>query len=273
MNIRGDVHVGIIGAGNMGSALAEAFLQSNLCSSSELLIIENNAIQREKLEAKFGCRTLSSINSSIKDYDLIFLAVKPQQCMDLCRRLASEIITTQVICSIMAGVTLATLQEILGGDIPIIRAMPNLPLQVREGMTAYCSNKNIDGNAENLVEMFLGTVGKVLKVKREDLIDAATAVSGSGPAYVFRFIEIMIDGACRHGFSREEAILLVQQTFYGAVEHMNNSDDEISVLRQKVTSPGGTTEAALDSFEHNKLHDVILEGIESAYKRSKELAR
>jgi pyrroline-5-carboxylate reductase len=204
--------------------------------------------------------------------DLIILAVKPQDTPKLFADIRSLVDPQQVFLSIMAGVKIQTIAESLGVH-KIIRAMPNLPAQIGMGMTAFTSSDQVTRIELVTVQNLLNTTGKTVYVEREEAIDAATAISGSGPAYVFYFMRAMMESARQMGFSESEAELLVSQTFRGAVELHNKSDFSCNEWIQKVASKGGTTEAALQDFNHNKIHQNIKQGANAALDRAVELGR
>jgi pyrroline-5-carboxylate reductase len=208
----------------------------------------------------------------VPEADLCILAVKPQDSPKLFAEIRGLVEPGQVFLSIMAGVQLSTISEALGLQ-KVIRAMPNLPAQIGAGVTAFTSTDMVTRIELVMVQNLLSTTGKTVYVEQENMIDAATAVSGSGPAYVYYFMNAMIEAAKQMGFSPSEAELLVSQTFTGAVDLYNKSDLSCESWIAKVASKGGTTEAALRVFHETALHDDIVAGVNAALQRARELGK
>jgi len=202
--------------------------------------------------------------------NLVILAVKPQDTKDLFDRIMPFLKEDQLILSIMAGVTISSLKGALQ-TTKIIRAMPNLPSQVGMGMTGFTADPSVSRSDLFSVQNLLNTTGKSLYFDNEDLLNGVTAISGSGPAYVYYFMQGMIDGAINMGFSPTEAEILVQQTFLGAVHLLNNNSFTCKEWMDKVASKGGTTEAALKTFDSMELESTLQKGLVSALNRSREL--
>lgn len=208
----------------------------------------------------------------ISQCDIILLAVKPQDFAALASTLKAFTNPEQVVFSIMAGIKVETISDSLGCP-KVVRAMPNLPAQIGMGMTVFTSSPSIDKKELFIMQNLINTTGKSVYVEREDMIDAATAISGSGPAYVYYFMQAMIDAGVKMGFTPSQAELLVNQTFMGAVHLHNQSDYTCNEWIQKVASKGGTTEAALKIFGKNNLDAGTKEGLDAALNRAKELGK
>ncbi|NVJ73300.1 MAG: pyrroline-5-carboxylate reductase, partial [Flavobacteriaceae bacterium] len=202
--------------------------------------------------------------------DIIFVAVKPFHAEELFQRMKPLVNSNQMIVSIMAGVTIEFIKNSLGID-KIVRAMPNLPAQVGKGLTSYVSSEEVSYLELILVEELLNTTGKSIRVKEEKFIDASTGISGSGPAYVFYFMESMMEAARQMGFSDRVSKVLVSQTFSGAIELFNQSNISPDDWMDKVASKGGTTRAALDSMHTNKVNLLIKDAAFAAFNRAVEL--
>jgi pyrroline-5-carboxylate reductase len=200
------------------------------------------------------------------------LAVKPQQSADLFSNIRPLVNPKQMIISIMAGATIETIQKSLGIN-KVVRAMPNLPAQIGKGMTAYCPDRSISQEDLNIVQDVLSSTGKAIQVNNENAIDASTGISGSGPAYVFYFMQAMMQAATELGFDEQESKELVCQTFDGAVSLFQENNLNTQEWMNRVASKGGTTRAALDSFESNNVGQHIKEGAIAAYTRAVELGR
>ncbi len=261
----------IIGGGNMGKTYAKSFLNAHIVTPENLLILERSEEKAEAL-SKLDIGTVHGTPGNyIKEADLIVLAVKPQDVRLLFDSIEPYIDKQQVFLSIMAGINISTISKHLGAP-KIIRAMPNLPAQIGKGMTVFSSSEDVTRIELVTVQNLLNATGKTLYVESEKAIDAATAVSGSGPAYVFYFMKSMIDTAIELGFKRSEAELLCFQTFSGAVDLFNKHNYSCEEWIKMVASRGGTTEAALNTFDKTEVKSDIREGMSAAFKRAEELS-
>ena len=261
----------IIGMGNMGETYARSLLHSRIVDKEHLFLLEKSPEKGKLIEEKNIGTVHPAPGPYIKEADLIILAVKPQDTKSLFPMIKEFLDPDRVLLSIMAGVSINRIAEELGTK-KVIRAMPNLPAQVGMGMTVYTSSKDVTRLELVTVQNILNATGKAIYVNQENQIDAATAISGSGPAYVFYFMNTMIDAALDLGIGRSEAALMVFQTFRGAIELFNKNDLSCKEWIQKVASRGGTTEAALQTFQEENLNKNMLKGIQSAFKRATELS-
>jgi len=259
-----------IGGGNMGRAMVSALLHQKVRAAAELIVVEPDRANRERI-GELGVAVLERAGGPIGSAAVVVLCVKPQQAGEVMAELRPCLRPGQTVLSIMAGVSLAKLREGLG-QRALVRAMPNTPAQIGLGMTVYCADGDVDPQGLARVEALFRASGETLRVEGEDAIDAATAVSGSGPAYVFYLAEHWGAAAQRLGFTEDQAKLLVQQTLLGATELWKRQALPASALREQVTSKGGTTAAALGEFERRQLGAGIADGIERAYRRAKELS-
>jgi pyrroline-5-carboxylate reductase len=269
------VKVVLAGCGNMGYAMLSGWLESGKLGPDETFIIEPNAELRARAKA-LG----SEVGSDAGDVPpgavptLIVLAVKPQVIRDVTAgyRLFGDGRTTFL--SIAAGTAMATFEEILGERAPIIRCMPNTPASIGKGMMVTFANERVSGETLAFVADLLSASGAVTSIADERLMDAVTAVSGSGPAYIFHFIECLTAAAESAGLPTETAKLLAMQTVYGAASLAAESHEELGVLRQQVTSPNGTTAAALAVLMGgDRLKQLMTEAVEAARLRSIELGK
>jgi pyrroline-5-carboxylate reductase len=260
----------IIGGGNMGSTYAASFLRSHIANKENMMILEKSPEKAIQLSTKDIGKVYGLAEDCIPKADLIILAVKPQDTSKLFASIKPHVDGQQVVLSIMAGVKMKTICKALGIQ-KVIRAMPNLPAQIGMGMTAFTSSDEVTRIELVTVQNLLNTTGKTIYVESEDAIDAATAISGSGPAYVFYFMRAMMESAKEMGFSESESELLVSQTFRGAVELHNKSSFSCNEWIQKVASKGGTTEAALKNFNAETIHFNIKKGAKAALDRAVEL--
>ncbi|WP_116127374.1 pyrroline-5-carboxylate reductase [Lewinella sp. IMCC34183] len=262
----------VIGGGNMGRTYARSLLRAHLVQQEDLMILERESDKLAELrEAKIGT-VFTSPDTCLAAADLIILAVKPQDSVALFAALRPQTDPQQVYLSIMAGVTIRSIQAGLGVE-KVIRAMPNLPAQIGLGMTSYTASEAVTRIELVLVQNLLNTTGKAIYVDDEYSIDATTAISGSGPAYVLYFMEAMIEAATEMGFNESQAELLVAQTFRGAVELQMKNDLTCRQWIERVSSKGGTTEAAMNTFRTTSVFDDIKSGARAALDRAIELGR
>ncbi len=264
------IKIAIIGCGNMGLTYAKAFLKDNIVSQSNLLLIEKNAELKERLNS-FG-NVANHIDERIKEFDTIILAIKPQDSKAIYADLKKHITPSQLLISIMAGITIESLKENLG-HVSIIRAMPNTPAQLGMGITGFTASKETKVQDILKADNLLNSTGKTVFFDDESKLDAVTALSGSGPAYFYFIVSAMIEAGKKMGIDEHISSLLVKQTMNGAFHLMNTSENSLDDLIKSVASKGGTTEAALSTFNERKLKEAIIEGILSAEKRAKEFSK
>ena len=260
----------VIGAGNMGLTYATSIGESKMLGSRELLIMDASADKVKSLENIEYFDVYERIEDCIGKADVVLIAVKPYHSEELFRSIRELVRPDQLFVSLMAGVSIKTIQESLGVE-KVIRTMPNLPAQVGKGVTSFTSAPQVSEKELALVQKLLDTTGVTLHVKDEETIDASTGISGSGPAYVFYFMQSMMEAALDMGFSADEARMLVQQTFEGAIELFNQHDLSPEQWMDRVASKGGTTRAALDSMDNNNVNDLIKEAAFAAFHRAVEI--
>jgi pyrroline-5-carboxylate reductase len=262
----------ILGAGNMGMTYAQCLLRSRIVTSENLMVLCRSYDKANHLSQIHEGRFFSNPSLCVPEADLLILAVKPQDSKRLFEEIEGLTTPGQVFISIMAGVRMSAVAQAIGSE-KIIRAMPNLPAQIGAGVTAFTSTDSVTRIELVMVQNLLSTTGKTVYVEQEDMLDAATAISGSGPAYVYFFMNAMIEAAIKMGFSASEAELLVSQTFTGAVDLYNKSDFSCENWIGRVASKGGTTEAALRVFRETGVHDDIVAGANAALLRARELGK
>jgi pyrroline-5-carboxylate reductase len=265
------MNITFIGGGNMADALIGGLIGKGAKAAS-LRAVEISADQRDKLHAKYGIACFGKARDAIREGDILILAVKPQQLREAVAALEIKARNAHLIISIAAGVRLTAIAQWLGGYTRLVRAMPNTPALIGEGITGLCSG-SVDVNQADRqnAETILSAVGRCVWIDQESQMDAVTAVSGSGPAYVFLFIEALEQAALELGLSAEQSRALSIQTFLGAAKLAAASADPISVLRERVTSKGGTTEAALASMTRDKIRESIVRAVKAANERGREL--
>ncbi len=258
-----------IGGGNMANALIGGLLKQGI-PSADIQVVEPLAENRERLAGAFGIACRPATDAATLDSNVLVLSVKPQQMREALAPLVGKL-AGQLVISIAAGMRLKDIARWLGGYSKLVRTMPNTPALIGAGITGLYADPTIDGEARRQTELILGAVGKTLWIADEALMDAVTAVSASGPAYVFYFIEALRDAARTLGFSEDQARLLAIETVVGAAALAANSTEDVAVLRQRVTSKGGTTEAALNSLNADDFKAAILRAVKAADARGREL--
>jgi len=261
--------IAFVGGGNMASALIGGLLQNGY-AAADICAVEVEPAARAQLLSRFGVASYAAPGGEIAAGDVMVLAVKPQQVRAVAEALRS-LLSSQLVISIAAGVRSADLSRWLGGYMRLVRAMPNTPALVLAGASALYAAAAVTEAERRVAEQILGTVGATLWVEREELMDAVTAVSGSGPAYVFYFIEAREQAGCELGLSTAQARLLSLETFHGAARLARDSREEPALLRARVTSKGGTTERALQSMERGRVKELVMQAVREAAERSREL--
>ncbi|MDN3665503.1 pyrroline-5-carboxylate reductase [Algibacter miyuki] len=262
----------VIGAGNMGLTYAEGMSKSRLLKKKNIMVLDKSEEKLEELNQIAHFDAFKELEDCVPQADIIFVAVKPYHAEGVFKAIKSLVKPQQVIISIMAGVTIETITSITGLQ-KVVRAMPNLPAQIGRGLTSYVTSPEVSRIEMLTVESLLDTTGKSIRVSNENLIDASTGISGSGPAYVFYFMQSMMEAALQMGFSKNDSTVLVSQTFIGAVELFNQSNLSPASWMDKVASKGGTTRAALDSMEDNNVNELIKEAAFAAFSRAVELGK
>ncbi|MDC6353841.1 MULTISPECIES: pyrroline-5-carboxylate reductase [Robiginitalea] len=260
----------VIGAGNMGLTYAQAMAKSKILKKRNIMILDSAEDKVEQLNKMAHFDAFEKLEDCVPQADMIFVAVKPHHSKSLFEDMAGLTTKGQIIISIMAGVSIDFIRKATGLK-KIVRAMPNLPAQVGKGLTSYIASDEVSRIESLTIEDLLNTTGKSILVSKEKYIDASTGISGSGPAYVFYFMQSMMEAALQMGFSANDSKVLVSQTFEGAIELFNQSDLTPDGWMKKVASKGGTTQAALDSMEDNKLNELIKEAAFAAFNRAVEL--
>ena len=262
-------HVGVIGAGVMGEALISAIIKAGF-SASEICISDKRNERVEELKSKYGCSP-SSTEDLVSNSQNLLLVVKPQDMDALLEKFGKDISDKQRIISFAAGKKTSGIEKYLSSRVSVLRVMPNTPMSVGVGASAISKGQHATDEDVKAVEDLLKASGKTIVVD-ESLQDAVTATSGSGPAYFFRFVEAMTAGAQDLGLSQADARTLVIQTITGAAAMLNQEGADPGVLRQNVTSPNGTTYAALQVFEGGDLEGLVKRAMKAARDRSQELS-
>lgn len=259
-----------IGAGNMAEALISGILKMNLFRPEDITVTD---IRRERLEyikEKTGVKVLLSNRSAIKGAGIVVLSIKPQVMADVTKEISGFLDRDAVVISIAAGIRTSLLEMELGERVKVIRVMPNTPALIGQGVSAISLGRYTGDREEDLAKEIFAAVGEVVVI-REELMDSVTAISGSGPAYVFLLIETLIEAGVAAGLSIEAAKTLSTQTVLGAASMAIETGEDPLILRQRVTSPGGTTEAAIHILDQRGWGTSLLAAVNEATRRSKEL--
>ncbi|MGB8339624.1 MAG: pyrroline-5-carboxylate reductase [Burkholderiales bacterium] len=259
-----------IGGGNMASALIGGLLRQGF-NAQDVRVVEVSAEARDVIAKKFAVAVFGSAESALPNSDVIVLAVKPQQMAQVAKQISTHLTKPQLVISIAAGIHTDDLSRWLGGHKNIVRAMPNTPALVLAGMTGLFAMPGVSKEQKDSAQELLGAAGATLWFDDEKHLDAVTAISGSGPAYVFYFLEAVQQAGVELGLSKEAARSLGVCTFLGAAKLAAESADDAATLRQRVTSKGGTTERALSVMEAAEIKRHLVDAIKQACARSKEL--
>ena len=263
--------ISIIGCGNMGLIYANAFLKYKIVPKEHLLLVEKNAGRQAKLQALEVGRVITTADASLADSDLLILSVKPQDFKQLAPEIAVHLRPHTIVLSIMAGIELASIQQELNHR-HVVRAMPNSPVEIGMGMTVFTSSDSFTPEQILRVENLLSTTGRTLYVEKEELLNAVTALSGSGPAYFYYFMQHLVRAGMEMGLDEHVSSTLAKQTMLGAFHLINNANKPLDELIGAVASKGGTTEAALRTFGEAGMGQTIVDALKNAEKRAKELS-
>ncbi len=264
--------IAIVGCGNMGMAFARSFIQYDLVKKDHLLLIEKSSERCEILKTAKEGIVVDTINESIGTCDLVILSVKPQDFSVVAEELKNVLNNDQIILSIMAGITIERIQRELNHQL-VVRAMPNTPAMLGMGITGFSASEGINFAKLLKIENLINATGRSVYIEDEKMLDAVTALSGSGPAYFYYVVQQMIEAGKKMGFDEGLALLLVKQTMLGSYHLINNAEQSLDQLIKAVASKGGTTEAALKTFEDFQVNHGLIEGILNAEKRAKELSK
>ena len=262
--------IAFIGAGNMAASLIGGLRAQGL-EAAQIRASDPGAEQRAKIHAEHGIEMFEDNASAVDGADVVVLAVKPQAMKAVCEALKPSLKANQLVVSIAAGITCASMTNWLGAQ-PIVRCMPNTPALLRQGVSGLYATADVSAAQREQAEQLLSAVGIALWLDNEQQLDAVTAVSGSGPAYFFLLIEAMTAAGERLGLPRETAARLTLQTALGAAHMAVSSDVDASELRRRVTSPNGTTEAAIKSFQADGFEALVEKALGAAAHRSAEMA-
>lgn len=269
----GNERIGFIGGGNMAASLVGGLIAAGHMQAQQISVSEPDEGRRDQLRERFDVYVSADNSEVVTRSDMVVLAVKPQVIHQVSREIEPLVQDRKpLVMSIAAGIRESSLSTWLGGNVPVVRAMPNTPAMVQSGATALFANSFVSEEQKSLAETVMRSVGLTLWLDREKLMDTVTAVSGSGPAYFFLMMEMLQHAGQALGLSAETARLLSLQTAFGAAKMALESSDDPESLRRQVTSPGGTTERAIQTLIDGKIRDLFTDAVFAAEKRAGELA-
>ncbi len=264
--------VALIGSGNMAGAMIVALLRKNELTPDQISASDPSPEQQKIIKDKFGISVTGDNREAVKSADLVILSVKPQVLPAVMSELKGKIPTGSLVFSIVAGMPIATIQRGLSHKA-VIRSMPNTPAQISAGMTVWTGSDDVSESQRAEARVILEAMGKELYVELEDSLNMATAVSGTGPTYVFLLAEALIDAAVHLGFSRRDARKIVLETLKGSVDFALQSDLHLAQLRNMVTSPGGTSAEAIYQLEKGGMRTILSKAVWAAYQKSQLLGK
>ncbi|MBI1826863.1 MAG: pyrroline-5-carboxylate reductase [Planctomycetes bacterium] len=266
--------IGVIGSGNAAEGIVHAIVRNTILFADRIIASDPGENRRKLFAERFNIAVTADNRALVQNCDIIIFAVKPQQHVDMVKAIADVVREDHLIVSIMAGVSTRTIESNFADrKIRVVRAMPNLPIHVGAGMAGVCRGSHAQPVDVLRAQRIFEAGGRCIVIDDEAQMDAVTAVSGSGPAYFYYFVEAITAAGVKIGLSPREADILAKQACLGAARMMLESGESPAVLRQKVTSPSGTTQAAIESMTTGHVFDQIIEGVVAAHRRGQELGR
>ncbi len=266
-----DRQIGIIGTGNMGEALIGGLIHSRSSQPENIICSDKRPETLKRIRETYGVTVKKSNSEVVRASEIVIYAVKPQIMASVLRETADALDMTKLVISVAAGVPLTAIEALLGKELRLIRTMPNIAAMVREGATAVAAGQHVLKNDIKLAKAVFDSVGKTVFIEENTLMDAITGLSGSGPAYIFVIVDALADAGVKVGLSRDDAILLASQTVLGAAKLLLETGEHPGRLKDRVTSPGGTAIAGLHTLEKGGLRTTLINAVEAATQRSKEL--
>jgi pyrroline-5-carboxylate reductase len=268
-----DKHIGIIGTGNMGEALISGLIGSASSKPKNIICTDVRKAILDGIRERYGVQTTTNNLDAVADSDIVIYAVKPQIMAAILDETAKKLDMSKLIISIAAGVPMEAIESCLNKKLRLIRAMPNIAAAVKEAATAVAAGKHASEEDIKLAMTIFNSIGKTVFIPENYLMDAITGLSGSGPAYIFLIVEAMADAGVKVGLSRQEALFLSAQTVLGAAKMLMDTQEHPGQLRDRVTSPGGTAIAGLATLESGGLRTTLINAVEVATNRSRELGQ
>jgi pyrroline-5-carboxylate reductase len=263
--------IGMIGSGNMGTALIDGLIRSGAAQAENIICSDASERQLAGMGEKYKVTTTTDNIAVVKAADIIIYAIKPQIMAGVLKETADYLDMNKLVISIAAGVPLEAIESLLKKDLRLIRVMPNVAVAVREGATAIAAGAHASGDDVKLAQAIFDSVGKSIFLKENYLMDAITGLSGSGPAYIFMIVDALADAGVKVGLSRKDALFLASQTILGSAKLLLETNAHPGQLKDSVTSPGGTAIAGLHTLEKGGLRTTLINAVEAATQRSKEL--
>ncbi len=266
-----DKKIGFIGTGNMGAAMISGLINSGASKPENIACSDVREETLQEINSKFGVQTSTSNTEIATRSDIIILAIKPQIMVSVLHEIKACLDMSKLVISIAAGVPLAAIETCLNKDLRLIRVMPNVAVAVREGASAIAAGEHTLKEDIDLALAIFNSVGKCIFLKENNLMDAVTGLSGSGPAYIFLIVDALADAGVKVGLSRQDAMVLASQTILGAAKLLIETGEHPGPLKDSVTSPGGTAIAGLHTLEKGGLRTTLINAVEAATQRSVEL--
>lgn len=267
-----DRPIAILGTGDMGSALMKGIINAKLTPPKKIITCDINPTKLQALVAEWKVRSTLDLKEAVELSDILLLCVKPQTLTSVLEAVKKSIRPTHLVISIVAGVRIAFIQKMIGTKVGIVRTMPNIAATVDEGAAALAFGEHVTADQQKIAKAIFKAVGEIVVVS-EDQLDAVTGLSGSGPAYIYMVIEALIDGGVKMGLSRDVATKLAIQTVLGSAKLAKNSGLHPAILRDQVTTPGGTTINAIHELESHGLRAMLINAVVTATRRSEELSK
>lgn len=264
--------IGVIGCGVMGTALISGIIHSKLVHPTDMMVWDVLPQKSEDISQQYNVTAASQMKDIFDSPRMIFLAVKPVDMPQVLEHIRDFLNEDCIIISVAAGISIGQIIKVVGPEQKVIRLMPNTPCLIGRGMTVVSPGNNVAENELSFVMKLMEALGKVI-ILEEKLMDAATGLSGSGPAYVFMFVEALADGGVKMGIPREKALLLAAQTVLGAAEMVLQLEEHPSVLKDRVASPGGTTIEGIYALEQESFRGTVIKAVEAAVKRAGDLGK
>ncbi len=265
-----DRKIGVIGTGNMGEALISGLIYSRSSIPDNIICSDIRKDKLKSIKGAYGVVTTSNNLDVVRASEIVIYAIKPQIMASILKETAASLDMSKVIISIAAGVPLAAIESCLNKDLRVIRVMPNIAASVKEGAAAIAAGRHVLKDDLKIAKAIFDSVGKSVIIE-EELMDTITGLSGSGPAYIFLIVDALADAGVKMGLAREDALFLSSQTVLGAAKLLIETKEHPGKLKDRVTSPGGTAIAALHTLEQGGLRTTLINAVEVATKRSKEL--
>jgi pyrroline-5-carboxylate reductase len=263
--------IGFVGSGNMGEALVSGLVLSGAARPENILCSDVRDDQLEVIREKYGVRTTLSNMEVVTSSEIVIYATKPQILHEVLTETADGLDLSKLVISIAAGVPLVAIESLLSRELRLIRVMPNICAFVKESATAIAAGQHVKDGDIQLARAIFDSVGKTVFIKENTLMDAFTGLSGSGPAYIFMIVDAMADAGVKMGLSRKDSLFLSTQTVLGAAKLLLESKEHPGQLKDRVTSPGGTAIAGIHTLEQGGLRTTLINAVEAATRRSKEL--